>query len=215
MPCGGAVREASGNLGHLKLSLGARYVDEAGEGAVRLPPDRAEKAAAVSRNEKNAASTRRRPRPCSRPTEACSATAKNAKSATRNWKAASGSSRDHYRRRRRKPRGSVEEMTPEAAVRPGDPSNPRSRCSGREQPASVMSLVPTSATEGTIYLSGEYGFFGTAPAPPCSHYSHPSGGEPSIAEVGWIAGAKENPSQGTEPCNIHRTHRRSRRCSAG
>ena len=74
---------------------------------------------------------------------------------------------------------------------------------GGEKPAPVMSLVPTNSTEGTIYLAGEDGFTGQ-PAPTVLRYSHPPGGEPSITEVGWIAGAKESPSQGTEPCNLHR-----------
>jgi hypothetical protein len=75
---------------------------------------------------------------------------------------------------------------------------------GGEQPASVMSLVPESSTDGTIYLSGLYDFnFEHEPAPAVLHYSHPSVGEPSITEVGWIGGAKENEHLGTAPCNLH------------
>ncbi|HTZ65317.1 MAG TPA: hypothetical protein VMB51_14530 [Solirubrobacteraceae bacterium] len=98
--------------------------------------------------------------------------------------------------------GKVEEMTPKQLFLPTS-IEPWESFSGREQPTSMMSLVPTSATEGTIYLSGVYGYFGKQPAPSVLHYSHPSGGEPSIAEVGWIGGAKENEFLGTAPCNIH------------
>ncbi len=98
--------------------------------------------------------------------------------------------------------GKVEEMTPKQLFLPAS-VEPWEAFSGREQPTSMMSFVPTSTTEGTIYLSGVYGFFGKQPAPSVLHYSHPSGGEPSIAEVGWIGGAKENEFLGTAPCNIH------------
>jgi hypothetical protein len=73
---------------------------------------------------------------------------------------------------------------------------------GDEQPASVMSLVPESATDGTIYLSGDY--INNQPAPAVLHY-HSSGGEPSIAAVGWTAGGSvESGTQRPGPCDLHK-----------
>ncbi len=72
----------------------------------------------------------------------------------------------------------------------------------REQPNSVMSLVPENSTEGSLYLSG-YHTRGN-PAPLVLHYSHPSGAEPAITEVGWTAGAGENEKLGPEPCALHK-----------
>jgi hypothetical protein len=73
---------------------------------------------------------------------------------------------------------------------------------GEEASASVMSLVPESATDGTIYLRG--GYTNRQPAPAVLHYSHPSGGEPAITEVGWTAGGSVNANAGPEPCDLHK-----------
>jgi hypothetical protein len=78
------------------------------------------------------------------------------------------------------------------------------------QPSSVMSLVPTthegmtSTTEGTIYLAGDDLFESNeAPAVTVLHYSHPSGGEPSITGIGWIGGARPGEHYRRLECNLH------------
>jgi hypothetical protein len=76
---------------------------------------------------------------------------------------------------------------------------------GDEEPASVMSLVPESTTDGTLYLRGDYNA-DSQPAPLVLHYSHPTSGEPSISEVGWTAGGSTNPeTAGPEPCDLHKS----------
>jgi hypothetical protein len=98
--------------------------------------------------------------------------------------------------------GAVQETTPQKLFIP-KAVEPFEAFNGEKQPASVMSLVPAagSSTEGTIYLSGVDGF-DDEPAATVLHYST-SGDAPSITEVGWIGGAKENEFHGTVPCNIH------------
>jgi hypothetical protein len=73
-----------------------------------------------------------------------------------------------------------------------------------EEPASVMSLVPEGATEGTIYLQGAY-YANHQPAPAVLRYSD-SGGEPVVTEVGWTAGGSVEPeTKAPGPCNLHKT----------
>ncbi len=75
---------------------------------------------------------------------------------------------------------------------------------GQEQPASVMSLVPASDGEATIYLRGDYVLKGEPePAPAVLHYSDPSGNAPTISGVGWTAGGGETEDLGAGPCNLH------------
>ncbi len=78
-----------------------------------------------------------------------------------------------------------------------------------EQGDNMMSLISESTSDGTIYLDEEgrgglEDYISGESAPLVLHYHRPSGGKPSLSEVGWTAGGRFSVHGGPEACTLRK-----------